>query len=195
MKGAMILEQFASALRDNLGTFYYILVYGVGLIAMALSISAFQFKHKVAIILCNFLAQSSWVIYFLLQGDLTSAISCGLSATMLAVFSRQEKWKWVKHPLCIAFFISLFACFSAFSFSVWSDVFPLMAGIFAVIANSRSTEKRLRQFSILWCTSWMINSIFKMYPVAFANDLFCTISTIVALIRYRDKKSESDPTA
>lgn len=185
------MEQFAAALHENLGAFYYILVYGVGLIAMILSISAFQLKHKVAIILCNFLAQSSWVIYFLLQGDLMSAISCGLSATMLAVFSRQEKWGWVKHPLCIAFFISLFAVFSVCSFSVWSDVFPLMAGIFAVIANSRSTEKRLRQFSILWCGSWMMNSICKMYPVALANDLFCMISTIVALIRYRDKGSES----
>ena len=62
-----------------------------------------------------------------------------------------------------------------------------MAGVFAVIANSRSSEKRLRQFSVPWCVFWLLNSIFKMYPVALVNDLFCTISTIVALIRYREK--------
>jgi hypothetical protein len=31
-----------------------------------------------------------------------------------------------------------------------------------------------------------------MYPVAFANDLLCTVSTIVALVRYRDKGNITD---
>ena len=46
---------------------------------------AFQFKRRVTIILSNFLGQTCWVIYFLLQGDLTSAIACALSAVMLAL--------------------------------------------------------------------------------------------------------------
>jgi len=33
-----------------LGNFYYILVYGIGILAMAFSVMAFQFKHKVTII-------------------------------------------------------------------------------------------------------------------------------------------------
>jgi hypothetical protein len=78
------------------------------------------------------------------------------------------------------------------SFAVWSDVFPLLAGVFAVIANSRQTEKRLRQFSLFWCFFWLLNSAFKLYPVAFANDLFCTVSTVVALVRYRDKRTPGD---
>ena len=183
-----MLDNFVNTLSENLGTFYFVLVYGIGGIAMLLSISAMQFKHRVTIILCNVFAQSSWVAHFVLQGDLTSAIACALSATMMAVFAQQGKWKWVKHPLCIVFFIALLSGFSALSFAVWSDIFPLLAGIFAVIANSRTSEKRLRQFALLWCLFWLLNSTFKMYPVAFANDFFCTISTIVALVRYREKK-------
>jgi predicted LPLAT superfamily acyltransferase len=91
-------------------------------------------------------------------------------------------------PLTIALFIVLISGFSLLTFEVWSDIFPLLAGVFAVIANSRSSEKRLRQFSLFWCLFWLLNSIFKMYPVAFANDLLCTVSTVVALIRYREKK-------
>ena len=183
-----MLDNFVNALSENLGTFYFVLVYGIGGIAMLLSISAMQFKHRVTIILCNVFAQSSWVAHFVLQGDLTSAIACALSAVMLAVFAQQSKWRWVKHPLCIVFFIALLSGFSALSFAVWSDIFPLLAGIFAVISSSRTSEKRLRQFALLWCLFWLLNSTFKMYPVAFANDFFCTISTIVALVRYREKK-------
>ena len=177
------VEGFANAL----GLGYYILVYGVGLIAMTLSIIAFQFKHRVTIILSNFFGQTCWIAYFLLQGDVTSAIACGLSAIMLAVFSKKDKWKWSTSPWSIATFIVLLSGFSLLSFEGWTDIFPLLAGIFAVIANSRASEKRLRQFSIFWCFFWLLNSTFKMYPVAFANDLLCTVSAIVSLIRYREK--------
>ena len=172
-----------------LGKSYSIFVYGTGIIAMLLSIVAFQFKHRATIILSNFLGQTCWVVHFLLQGDLTSAIACALSAIMLAVFSQKERRKWVASPFCLIFFIVLISGFSLLSFKVWSDIFPLLAGVFAVIANSRSDEKRLRQISFFWCLFWLLNSIFKLYPVAFANDLLCTVSTVVALIRYREKKT------
>lgn len=177
-------DDFAAAL----GIVYYILVYGTGLVAMALSIIAFQFKKRVTIILSSFFGQACWVLHFLLQGDAMSAIACALSAVMLAVFARKDKWKWATDAATIASFIAVFAGFSIFTFKVWSDIFPLLAGIFAVIANSRSSEKRLRQFSVFWCLFWLLNSTFKLYPVAFANDLLCTVSTIVALVRYREKK-------
>ena len=90
---------------EALGFGYYILVYAIGIVAMALSVVAFQFKRRVTIIISNFLGQSCWVLYFLLQGDLTSAIACALSALMLAVFAKRDKWNWVKSPFCILFFI------------------------------------------------------------------------------------------
>ena len=179
-------------LAETLGIFYYILIYGIGICAMTFSVIAYQFKRRVTIILFNFFGQVSWILYFLLQGDLTSAIACALSAIMLAVFAQKGKWKWTESPITIVVFIALLSGFSLLSFKVWSDIFPLLAGVFAVIANSRTTEKRLRQFSIFWCVFWLLNSTFKLYPVALVNDLFCTISNIVSLIRYRDKSKEKE---
>lgn len=172
---------------NSMGIGYYILVYSIGVLAMTFSVIAFQFKKRVTIILSNFLGQTCWVLYFLLQNDLMSAIACGLSALMLALFSQKDKWSWTTGPFSITLFILLFSVLSLFSFKTWSDIFPLLAGGFAVIANSRATEKRLRQFSVLWCLFWLLNSAFKMYPVAFLNDFLCTASTIIALIRYRKK--------
>ena len=92
--------------------------------------------------------------------------------------------------ICKAKQVEMGDTFSLLTFKVWSDIFPLLAGIFVVIANSRKNEKQLRQFSLLWSVSWLLNSILKMYPVAFINDLFCTVSTVVALARCREKKKD-----
>ena len=173
------------------GLGYSILVWIVGILAMVLSVIAFQFKHRVTIVVFNFLGQSCWVLYFVLQSDFASAISCGLCAVMLALFSQKDRWKWATGKVSVILFLGIICGFSLLAFSSWKDIFPLLAGFFCVIANSRSTEKRLRQFSILWCLSWLINSTIKVYPVAFANDLLCTVSTVVSLIRYRDKGSKT----
>ena len=179
-------------LSEAMGFSYYILVYAIGILAMVFSVIAFQFKKRVTIVVFNCLGQVSWVLHFVLQADMTSAISCGLSAIMLAVFSKKDKWKWATSKVTIIVFVVLISGFSLLTFKVWSDIFPLLAGVFAVIANSRATEKRLRQFSLAWTSSWLLNSTFKMYPVAFANDFMCTASTIIALIRYRDKGKGTD---
>ncbi len=185
-----------TAFADALGFFYYILVYGVGIFAMALSVSAYQFKHRITIILFNFFGQSCWILYFLLQGDLTSGIACAISAAMLALFAQKDKWPWAAGPVSMGVFLVLLTGFSLLSFAGWTDIFPLLAGVFAVLANSRSSEKRLRQLAVFWCLFWLLNSTFKMYPVAFVNDLFCTVSAIVSLIRYRnayvDRKEENN---
>lgn len=183
-----MLSYSVEPLIRSLGIGYYILVYGVGLFAMAFSVFAFQMKRRVAIILGNFIGQCCWVTYFLLQGDVISAITCGLSAVMLLLFSKKEEWKWSTTSFTVTLFILLFVGLSSLSFRTWSDVFPLLAGVSAVIANSRTSEKRLRQISVFWCLFWLLNSAFKMYPVAFLNDFLCTASAIVSLVRYRDKE-------
>ncbi len=186
-----------TAFADALGFFYYILVYGIGILAMTFSVMAYQFKHRTTILLSNFFGQSCWILYFLLQGDLTSGIACAISAVMLALFARKDKWPWATGPVSMGVFLVALTGFSLLSFAGWTDIFPLLAGVFAVLANSRSSEKRLRQLAVLWCLFWLLNSAFKMYPVAFVNDLFCTISAIVSLIRYRntgdrEKKEETE---
>lgn len=169
-----------------------VLVYAVGILAMVLSVIAYQFRHRVTIILSCCFGQICWVLYFLLQSDYTSALACALSAIMLAVFSRKEKWKWVASNVTVIFFVLVISGFSLVTYKVWSDIFPIFAGIFAVVANSRTEEKRLRQIALLWCAFWLLNSIFKMYPIALINDALCTVSAALSLYRYRKKTKVGD---
>ena len=185
-----LMNYIIQNLAQTLGYLYYILVYGVGIIAMVFSVIAVQFKRRITIILCNFIGQFSWVVYFILQADLASAISCALCAIMLGIFAKKDKWAWATKPLTICIFILIFAGFSAATFTIWKDIFPLLAGIFAVIANSQNNERSLRKFSLLWFGFWLLNSTLRLYPVAFANDLLCTVSAIVALFRFRKKENK-----
>lgn len=177
-----------SILTEGIG--YTVLIYAVGILAMALSVIAYQFKHRVTIIVVNFSGQACWVVYFLLQSDFTSAVSCAITVLVMATYSMKGRKKWVSSPITAIVFLASTVGFSIITFAGWKDIFPLLAGVFAVIANSRSDEKRLRQFSSIWCVLWLVNSIVKLYPVALVNDVLCTGSTIVSLIRYRDKEGE-----
>ena len=172
-----------------------VLIYAVGVLAMVLSVIAYQFKHRVTIIVVNFSGQACWVVYFLLQSDFTSAVSCAITVAVMAVYSMKDKWQWVSHWLVAITFTALAVGFSLWTFATWIDIFPLLAGVFAVIASSRSNEKRLRQFSSVWCALWLMNSILKMYPVALVNDVLCTGSTVVSLIRYRGENDDAADTA
>ena len=183
-----MLADFVDMLARSMGVGYVVLVYGIGVLAMAFSVVAFQFKRRVTIILGNFLGQSCWVLYFLLQNDPMSAIACGLSAIMLALFAKKDTWRWTTGPVVMTVFILLFSGLTLLSFKTWSDVFPLLAGVFAVLANSRSSEQKLRLLSAFWCFFWLLNSVFKLYPVAFINDFLCTASAVVSLIRYRKRE-------
>ena len=165
------------------------LIYAVGVLAMVLSVIAYQFKYRVTIIVVNFSGQSCWVLYFLLQSDYASAISCALTVIVMVIYSMKDKWVWAMKKSCILSLIAVVVGFSLFTFASWKDIFPLLAGVFAVLASSRPDEKSLRQFSAIWCALWLVNSILKAYPVAFVNDMLCTGSTIVSLIRYREKGS------
>lgn len=183
---------YVQKMIETLDVWYYVLVYAVGVIAMIFSVIAVQFKNRITIILCNFLGQASWVAYFVLYGDIPSAIACALSVGMLAVFAQKDKWKWSTHPVTVVLFTVIIAGFSAIGFQSWKDVFPILAGVFAVIANSRSDEKSLRQFSLFWFLFWLINSTLKWYPVAFINDFLCTVSAVIALIRYRKETKQDE---
>ena len=171
-----------------------VLIYAVGILAMVLSVIAYQFKYRVTIIVVNFSGQACWVIYFLLQSDFTSAVSCALTVIVMAIYSMKGKWTWVSSRICFATFMVAMISFSLVTFAGWKDIFPLLAGVFAVIANSRSEEHSLRFYSAIWCALWLMNSILKVYPVAFVNDVLCTSSSVISIFRYRETKPSTEKT-
>ena len=79
-------------------------------------------------------------------------------------------------------------------FKQWHDIFATLAGIFNVLAYFVLDKKKYRLLGFICLFWWVMNSAFKFYPIAFANDLFGCISAFVAIIRYdvvkKNKKAD-----
>lgn len=186
------MDGMVLALQNGLGFFYDILVWGVGILAMAFSVSAYQLRHRVAILLFMIFSRFAWIAYFFLQGNLTSVIANILTALILAVFAKQDKWKWATAPVTVFAAVLLMSVSSLLSFTDWTGIFPLLGGVFAVLSSSRKSEQSLRLLALADCLAWLTNSVLHLYYVAIANDLFCTVSAAVAFIRYRKKEKKNE---
>ena len=127
---------------------------------------------------------SCWVIYFLLQGDLTSTLTSLIGVIQAVIFLQREKHKWASSVFWLYFFIILQLTLGIISFSIWHDVFAISAGVFNVITYFVLDRRTYRAFGFVLMLSWVLNSAFKFYPIAFANDAFAFISVTVAIIRY-----------
>jgi hypothetical protein len=132
-------------------------------------------------------------IYLVLKNSLcgnfgNNVLMCLLSAVIIA---DSGYVMFFNTPYTEASFISFLAMFIG-SFMAYSNkrkkVYLLLAGVFAVIANSQTKEKQLRQYSLLWHGFWLIISVLRVYPVAIINDVMCEISTVIGVIRYRNEE-------
>ena len=174
-------------LVEGLGIFYYVLVYGVGICAMASAFISYQFERRATILLFNYVAQMLWITYFLLQADVSSAIACAITSLALITYSRKGKWKWVSSKITLAVCVLIIAGTTLTSFRVWSDILPVLGSTCAVLSYSRTKENELRALSLACYLFWFCNSLFKMYPVALISDFTSITSVVISLIRYRKK--------
>ncbi len=123
-------------------------------------------------------------MYFLLNADLVSALTCFFGVIQGIIFIQRGKKKWASSILWLFGFILVqIACFVIF-YNDWHDIFSTIAGVFAVIAYFMLKEKNYRLFMFLSLLAWVLNSVFKLYYIAILHDSLGLISAVVAIIRY-----------
>ena len=92
---------------SSLGVWYDILVNFFGVIAIILLVMSFQMKSRIKLLLVFILSQSTWIIYFVLQGDLASGIMCTIAIIMSLIFMQREKHKWANSIFWLFFFVAI----------------------------------------------------------------------------------------
>lgn len=170
---------------SSLGVWYDILVNFFGVIAIILLVMSFQMKSRIKLLLVFILSQSTWIIYFVLQGDLASGIMCTIAIIMSLIFMQREKHKWANSIFWLFFFVALMLTCSILTFKDWRDLFPLLGNVLTAISFFTLNDKLLRTINIGTYLCWMGNSISKLYIVALISDTLTLISVIVSLIRLK----------
>lgn len=191
-------DGLVSALQGALGaTFYIILVNAFGIIAMLLKVTELQLKKRNVIIVFAAVVSGCWVVYFSLQGDFASALSCFIGIIQSLIFLQRGKHKWADSILWLIGILVVRIVFGVLSFKEWHDIFSISAGIIGTFAYFVMKENHYRAIFLVSILLWVVNSAFKFYIVAFLNDAFASVSAIVAILRYdllkgKFKKVNSD---
>lgn len=178
-------DQLVAFLTSALGqTWYLVVLNAFGVIAMLLKVTELQLKKRNAIIVFASVVSGCWVIYFSLQGDFASALSCLIGIFQSLIFLQRGKHKWADSILWLIGILIVRIAFGVLSFKEWHDIFSISAGIIGTFAYFVMKESHYRAIFLVSILLWVVNSAFKFYIVAFLNDSFASVSAIVAILRY-----------
>ena len=184
------LNNLSKSIVDSLsvlGVYYSVLTTAVGVISIVVLFLSYQMKTRGKILTTYIGAATGWMLYFILQGDLTSAILNVIGIIRSVIFMQREKHAWAKSIFWLFFFIAVMVTCVALTFTDWKDLFPLIGTILGTISFFVLSETLLRLLNVGTYCMWMCNSIFKGFVVAMVSDGFALLSCIISLIRYRDK--------
>ena len=186
---AEIGKQIVPYLSSIMGELNHaVLVNVIGEISILFLVLSFQMKDRIKILVINFIGAFGWTVYFVLMGDLTSALVgvIGLIRTIIFVF--RDKHSWAKSPLWLIFFLAISVVFGVSSFSSWKDIFSISAGILSIVSFYCLSERKLRLISVGCYSCWFANSVSKGYVIALISDVLTLVSVVLALIRYEIKQ-------
>lgn len=165
----------------------YIIAQAFGFMAMAVSISMYQFnKHKKVMLLmvgCALL----WCCHYTFLGLFTPVAMNFLGAVKNFIFSFKEGKQIESKTIPIIFLILSVASTVITWKDAWS-VLPLIASVFAIVAQWQTNVKWLCVLTIPVCVCWFIYNINNQSWAGTANEVFVLISIIVALVRNKEPK-------
>ena len=187
------LTDLSNSIVDSLsalGVYYNVLTTVVGVVSVVILFMSYQMKTRGKILATYIGAAAGWMLYFILQGDLTSAMMNVIGIIRSVIFMQREKYKWANSVFWLFFFIAIMVGCVLLTFSSWKDIFPLLGTVLGTISFFVLSETLLRVLNIGTYCMWIGNSISKGYVIAMISDAFALISCIISIIRYRKKGEE-----
>ena len=165
-------------------TLYLIILNGFGVLAICCKVTEYQVKKRATMLVIATIANFLWVMYFVFYGDWASALTCFVSSVRLLIFLQKGKHKWADSIFWLVFFLLFQAVVSVFTYSGWKDIFALVAGFVGIVAYYVMNQKAYRVLSLIFMSLWVINGVFKVYPIALISDTLSVISVLSAIIRF-----------
>lgn len=159
-----------------------------GLIASVCIIIAMQIKEKKGILTLLILGNGFFVINFLLIGAYAGAVVCSIATieTVISYLYDNKKRKLPGIILVIFLVTSLIASLSQYK-SLY-DIIPIICAVLYPIVISQKKESNIRKISLVTAVLWITYDLMVGAYTAIIADLFCTVSTMVAIARYDLKR-------
>ena len=177
-------EKIANVLSQSLGIWYLIIINTFGVLAIVFKMSETQLKRRLLIIAFASISTGCWMCYYLLNGNLTSALISLIAIVKYIIFAQREKHKWADSKWWLYGFLVVQIIVGILTFKNWTSIFAVTAGILGTFAYFTVSQKNYRWILLCCQTCWVINGAFNLYYVALIADSLATISIITAIIRF-----------
>lgn len=179
-----IFSQIVGSLSESLGVYYQIILNGIGVLAVIIKFIEYQRKKRSANIILGTAAAFCWVLYFLMQANLASALSCLLIIIANLVFLQRGKHKWAESFVWLFIFIAIQTVFGIISFKSALDLFAIFAGLLSITSYFVKNRTIYRILALVSALCWVTNSCINFYLIALVSDITATVSVTIALIRF-----------
>ena len=188
---AVLGQDIVNGLTSMFGVVWYqVLINAIGAVAIAIKVIETQNKKRNAIIFFAILNYLLWIIYFILNGNFTSAVVNTISCVQTIIFLQRSKYAWADSIFWLIIFISAQVVAGFFTWDGPFSLFSIGAGILSAIAYYVLDEKIYRYFLFGLMVLWVGNGIVYFYPIALIHDVFALISISIAIVRYNFKKEQ-----
>ena len=183
-------ENFVQSLNANLGIWYLIILNAFGVMAILCKVLEYQIKTRAKMLVVATIANTSWVLYFVLNGNFTAGLTCALIVIRMLIYMQRDTKAWARSNWWIVAFTVLQTVVAVTTFKYWQDAFSIIAGYIGIFAYIMPSQKSYRLLSLVYIVLWLSNSIcyFALsgvaYLLALISDSFSTGSVLVGIWRY-----------
>lgn len=154
----------------------------IGIIAMAVCISSFQFKKNKHLFIVQGISSTLFFLHYLLLGQ-----SAGAFMNLLSIMrSVCLNVKFLRNRVCEVLLIIGFFVIAAFTFDSWLTILILIAQVGGTIVYWQNKAKRIRIFQLAVSSPcWLLHNIFAFSIGGIITEVFNIASTVISMIRFR----------
>ena len=176
-------------------TFFDVIVQAIGVVAMILTIGCYQLKRRRFILTAQYSGNVLWCVHYFFLGAWPALVTNALNAVRGFIYSLDKKW--AKSNIWVAVFIVLpitaqliLLYLKLVDFNTWYSYLPIVATIIAAVALRIPDENKMRTTYITSVPLWIIYNALAGSIPGTLSAAFTLVSLIVALVRYRKKRSK-----
>ena len=154
----------------------------LGIMAMAISVSAFQFKKNRSLFIVQGISCCLFFVHFFLLGAYTGAF-LNILALIRSICLSVKK---LRHPVFEALVMLSFIIITVLTYEGWPSLLVLAAMLVGTATYWLNKAKliRISQLAVI-SPCWLIYNVVNFSIGGIITESFNIISTIVSMIRYR----------
>lgn len=164
----------------------------ISLIGIAINIACMQLKEKRRILFFLMITNFLFALNFALLQAYSGALICLVAGIQtFLTYTYQTKNKEFPKILIFVFLVISIVC-GLLSYETNLDILPMISSVLYTLSIIQKKEKHLRVISLLNILVWIIYDFIVGAVAAGISNVFLSISTIIAIIRYDIIKQKND---